>query len=218
MSRAMFSQAQSDLDRGVRDFERRFERSPEMQQALAAERNAYNELNEVRRKALQSTLSDQHYQRLAALRADLHEQIQKGRAAKSLSQDQILAMAQVKLAHANEMHDMETDALSGDQAVRDAQEKLMQAGARVAALRQAKDEAMRHDPELLVARRNVEDARIARLTAEAYLHGTITAAGVALDAFYYARTPYRGYWPTTNYGYGYGYGGYGYSTGGYYGY
>ena len=69
---------------------------------------------------------------------------------------------------------------------------------------QQHDDVQQSDPDLLTARRNVEDARIANLAADAYLTGQTIAAEEGLDGYYWARTPYRGYFPNTIYGGGYG--------------
>jgi hypothetical protein len=80
---------------------------------------------------------------------------------------------------------MEQLALDTDAEAKDAQTKLRQAAARVSDLKTDFDEALRNDRDLLAARRNLEDARVARLTAAAYLKGASIAAEEALDFAYY---------------------------------
>jgi phospholipase/lecithinase/hemolysin len=202
-ARAMFRRAEGELNQAVAEFERRYQNSAEMRQAIADERAAYEALNRARRKALQPIVNDEKYMRLTALYQDLAERLQQGRVTRSIAADEVIAMAQIKLKYASDLHAMEADTLNGDGSVREAQDRLVAAGSRVAALRQRQDDARRADPDLLAARRNVEDARIAQLAADAYLTGQAIAAGEGLDGYYWARTPYRGYYPNTIYG-GYG--------------
>jgi hypothetical protein len=203
-ARAMFRRAESELNLAFTDFERRFDNSPEMRQAVADERAAYESLNRARRKSLQSIINDEHYVRLTALYQDLADRLNQGRATHSISADEVMAMAQLKLKYASDLHAMEADTLNADASVREAQDRLVAAGSRVAALRQRHDDVRRSDPDLLTARRNVEDARVAQLAADAYLVGQAIAAGEGLDGYYWARTPYRGYFPNTVYSGGYG--------------
>ena len=203
-ARAMFRRAESELNLAFTDFERRFDNSPEMRQAVADERAAYESLNRARRKSLQSIINDEHYMRLTALYQDLADRLNQGRATHSISADEVMAMAQLKLKYASDLHAMEADTLNADASVREAQDRLVAAGSRVAALRQRHDDVRRSDPDLLTARRNVEDARVAQLAADAYLVGQAIAAGEGLDGYYWARTPYRGYFPNTVYSGGYG--------------
>ena len=153
-------------------------------------------------------VADERYQRLAALRQDLADRIQTGRADRIYSAEEIVSMAQLKMKYATDMHAMEADALNAEPAVKDAQDRLVAAGSRIAALRERHDDARRNDPDLLDARRNVEDARIAKIAAEAYYNATAIAGDYALDAFYLGRSA-AGRYSNYNYGgdYGYGYGG-----------
>jgi hypothetical protein len=208
---AIFHRAQRDLDSAVREADRRFETSPEMRQALAAERDAYNALNESRRKALQGLVGDEHYQRVAALRQEIHERIQDGRANRTATPDEVLAMAKLKLQYGTDLRAMEADALNAEPSVKEAQDRLVAAGSRVAALRERHADDLRISPDVVAARRNYEDAKIAEIAAQSFLHGSIVAGETALDAFYYARTPYRGYYPGNYDNYNNGYGGYPYA-------
>ncbi len=185
-ARAMFRRAETELSIAFRSAQHDFESSQAFQDALREEKTDYDNLNAARRKALQSLATDRKYQRLAALRADLSEQIGQRRAAHDITQDEIVVMAKLKLSYAVEMRGMEAVALSNDGGdVRSAQDKLVGAGSKVAALRARYDASLRTNPEIVVARRNLEDARIVKITASAYLDGTELSAEQALDYAYY---------------------------------
>jgi len=185
-ARAMFRRAETELSIAFRNAQHDFESSQAFQDALRDEKTDYDNLNAARRKALQSLATDQKYQRLAALRADMSEQIGQRRAAHNITQDEIVVMAKLKLSYAVEMRAMEAVALSNDGGdVKAAQDKLVAAGSKVAALRARYDESLRSNPEIVTARRNLEDARIVKITAAAYLDGTELSASDALDYAYY---------------------------------
>lgn len=183
-----------------------FEASAEYREALRDESAAYADLNAARRKAFQSLASDQRYQRLLALRQDLGEQIRDRRATKTIGQDELVALATVKMGYGTDLHSLEADALSADGGeVRAAQDRLVVAGAKVAAMRAKYDESLRSNPEILFARRNLEDSRIAMLTADAFRHAALVAGAEALDYAYYLHSRAAGQFP---YAGDYGYGGY----------
>lgn len=192
-ARALFRQAESELGQAYRVAQRQFDTSEDYKQSLRDERDAYNTLNAARTKAFASLDGDQKYQRLLGLRQDLAERLQEGRARRVLSPDEVMAMATLKMSYATEMRAIEAGALGNEPSVRDAQERLVTLGQRVSGLRQVFDQSLRDSPEILLARRNLEDARVARLTADAYLRATMVAGSYAMDyAYYLYRTPGSG--------------------------
>jgi hypothetical protein len=185
-ARAIFRRAEIELSIVFRNAQHSFESSQAFQDALREERTAYENLNAARRKALQSLGADLRYQRLAALRTDLSEQIGQRRAAHDITQDEIVVMAKLKLSYAVDMREMEAVALSNDGGdVKAAQDRLVAAGSKVATLRARYDDSLRTNPEIIAARRNLEDAQIVKITAAAYLDGTELSAAQALDYAYY---------------------------------
>ena len=185
-ARAMFRRAESELSMAFRNAQHDFESSQVFQDALREEKTDYDNLNAARRKALQSLVTDQKYQRLAALRADLSEQIGEHRVAHDVTQNEIVVLATLKMSYAVEMRGMEAVTLGNDGGdVKAAQDKLVSAGSKVAALRARYDEWLRSSPEIVTARRNLEDARIVKTTAAAYLDGATLSADQALDYAYY---------------------------------
>ena len=207
-ARALFRRAESELGRAFRAAQREFDRSQDIRDALAAERTAYEQLNAARRKAISTLADDARYQRLLALKADIGEQLAEGRASRSLSPAEILTMATLKMSYATDIRAMEANALNNEPDVKTAQDRLVNAGTRVAELRQRQDESLRTNPDILMARRNLDDARLAKLTAEAFLHAAYGAGVTALDYSYWVNRRALGssgsgigYDP---YGYGYG--------------
>lgn len=198
---ALFRRAENELSIAFRNAEHRFETSAELRDAVVAERDAYTQLNAARRHALQSVVNDEKYTRLQALKDDLAEQIESRRAHHEIMLDELLSLATLKMRYAVDIRLIEADALNADASVKDAQDKLVAAGSRVAALRTRYKESLREDADILAARRNLEDARVARIAAEAYLRSAACASDVALNYSYWLHR--------SGYGYGYGYGDYG---------
>jgi hypothetical protein len=131
------------------------------------------------------------------------------------NEDNIAAMATVKLRVGTDASGMERDALAGNYKVKQARADLATASARVTALRDQFDRQLRDNPDLKRVREDLEDARIARVTAETYLLGADLAAEFALDYSYYLhRWDYSRYGHYYDYGYGYPY----YYRANYYGY
>jgi hypothetical protein len=192
-ARALFRQAESELGQAYRAAQRQFDTSADYRQAIREEREAYTSLNAARTKAFASLENDQKYQRLLGLRQDLGERLQEGRARRSLGPAEIMAMATLKMSYATEMRAIEATALANEPSVRDAQERLVTLGQRVSGLRQVFDQSLRDSPDILMARRNLEDARVARLTADAYLRATTLNGSYAINyAQYLYRTPAGG--------------------------
>lgn len=194
-ARMLFRQAEMELSGAFRAAQRQFELSPEWKQATSAERAAFDALLASRRRATQGLMNDQKYQRLIALHTDAAERLAQGRASKSLSPAEILAMATLKMHYATDMRHMEADAMADEPSVKDAQDKLIAAGQKITEMRAAHEEGLRRNPEILAARRMLEDARIAKITAETYARGTTIAGTIALDYAYWSNRH--------NYGYGY---------------
>jgi chromosome segregation ATPase len=210
-ARALFHLADSELSQAYRAAQKAFDNSAEYRQALREEKDAYENLNGARAKALSTLSSDDKYQRLAALRQDLTERLDDLRSRRGMSQQEIIAMANLKMSYSTEMRSFETVALNNEPAVKQAQDRLVAAGQHVSELRQRYSDSLRVNPEILVARRNLDDARIAKLTAEAYLHAAMTNGSYALDyAYYLYRRPSNNY-----YGGGYYGGDYSYTGGNY---
>jgi hypothetical protein len=204
-ARALFRLADSELGQAFRGAQRQFDNSAEYKAALREEKDAYEALTAARAKALSSLSGDSKYQRLLALRQDLSERLDDLRARRAISQDEVVAMANLKMSYATEMRVIEAQALNNEGSVKQSQDRLVAAGTRLTDLRQNHGESLRVNPDVVAARRNLEDARIAKLTAEAYLYGATVNGSYALDYSYYLyRTPRSGYGSNGYYGTDYG--------------
>ena len=186
--RAMFHRAEKELTDSVRDAQWSFEQSKEYREASAAEKQAYDAYTAERQRALQSVLSDPKYKAALDLRDQLGDQIMHYRAMAKpadIPRDQLLALASQKLQYASEAHAMEIAALDKDEAIHDARQKMVHANSRTSELRAQFDASIRVNPQVLQARRNLEDARVALITAEAYRDAAGAAGSIATDYAYY---------------------------------
>ena len=211
-TRAMFHRAERELDLVYRNAQHSFEQSKEYQDAVAAEKQAVSAYNAQRNKALESVVKDPKYIAALQLRDQVGEKLKRLQAVNKgqLPKDVVVAMASLKLQYASDASAMEADALGKDSSLTDARRKMVEANARVTAMRTDFDNSMRNNPQVLQARRNVEDSRVAYITAEAYLNGAEVAGTLATHYSYYRHRwdglagPNLGYgWGPYGYGYGY---------------
>ncbi len=220
-ARANFRRLEYSLGNAIRQMQYTFDHSHDMIDALKAEQQAWNDYLAARNAALRSVVNDSKYQANVALKHELGEQIAEVRAtydaAKPTEKDAqaghdevkmkaVVNLATVKLNYAQVVTDMEVSALRGDAKVADARSRLMSAGTRVQALRDEFDSSMRSNQELAGIRRQIEDARIASITAESFRGGAVEAANQALDYAYYKNRFTYNLNNAYDYGYGYGYG------------
>jgi hypothetical protein len=224
-ARAVYRRTESALHATVRAQIREFESSAELREALAAEQRAYEALQEARRVALRDVSDDPKYQAMQDLRqnlaqriADCRDSVTVGTTTRLVSTgetprcgpEEMLAIATLKMRVGSEARDMERDVLADNEQVKKARADLAAAGARVATLRAGFDRTLRENDDLKAVRSALEDARIARVTAEAYFHGANRAAGKALHFAYYIHRydynrygyPYYGDYLSYPFGYG----------------
>ena len=187
-ARAIFRRAENVLNSAVRKAVRTFEGSTELREARKAEKDAYESYATARRRALQSVLEDPKYRALMSLHQELSDQISFKRANRAVVErtdkefmEDIMSMATLKVNYASDARAMEQMALAGSTEAKDAEAKLRQAATKASEMKKDFDNALRNDRDLLAARATLEDARIARLTASAYLNGAERAADEALD-------------------------------------
>lgn len=198
-ARALFRRAENALNASVRRAVRTFEGSNDLREARRTEKEAYAAYTLARRRALQSVLEDPKYRAIVSLRQDLSDQINNTRAGRRVVDDRtdrqlmsdIVDMATLKMNYASDARAMEQLALETDSQTLEAQARHRDAATRVSEMKREFDEALRNDPDLLAARENLADARIARLTAAAYLKGAALAAEEALDFAYYLNRYHR---------------------------
>jgi hypothetical protein len=215
-TKAQWRRAESDLNNSIEDIRRQFKHSAELKEALADERDAYEDLKRVQLSATAHLKNDPSYTAAIELRKRLADQIEQYRGKSGTTFEDMLAMATVKLSYSATATAMEAAALAAEPEVASARKRLVGAAARVAELRQQFDEAVRNSPEVMLARKTVADARVAALAADAAYIEAANVANVAFDYAYYLRNnpyPYVNNYPYYNYYGGYGYGGFGYGGG-----
>jgi len=184
-ARALFHRAERGLTSVIHDSQFTYEHSKEFKDAQSAETQAYESYKAARHKALQNVVNDPKYQAILKLRDQLGDDIQRRRANHDINREELLALASQKLQYASDARAMEMQALDQSQELKDARQKLVDASSRVNALRRQYDDSVRSNPEVLAARKNLEDARVALITAEAYLDASRSATALAADYSYY---------------------------------
>jgi hypothetical protein len=220
LTRAQADNAQSALHDVVYQLKEDFEISADLSTAMRNEQAAHDRYNQARDHALAHLNDSAEYQTLKDLTADLNEKLFNLKANPVANKAEIVATAQLKLAYARKLSAMEANALQSDSAVQDAKTKLVDASAKISDLRAQFQRNVRRDPKMLAARKDYQDAQIARATSTALLAGALEARDIALDYAYdlHIHDPYTYrynptyYDPYYNYNYGSGYAtGYGYS-------
>lgn len=197
-SRAVYRRAESSLNNAIRRAKRDFESSEDLQKALAAEKQAYEDYQAARRAALESVVSDPQYLAILSIHGDLTERIATQRqyleseglgnnyfAVHSPAATDLLSLAMLRMNVAGDARMLEQSALEDSEELREARAKLRATADRISKLRKDFDRELRDDEDLAAARAILEDARIARLTAAAYLKGAMLAADEALDFAYH---------------------------------
>jgi hypothetical protein len=214
VARAAVSDAQ--YDRAIADFaavtaglRRQFEYSPEYisaQRELDAAKSAYNDAAAPVTDAL---LRDPSYHQLIEKRTQLEIALSDP----GLDSDQRLDLATRKMQIATSASRMESDALNNDPASHDAKIRLIAAQQTLGDLKANYEASLDSQPELVAARRNLENARINSIGANAYLSGAWITRSDTIDAMQaqysqnQPQNPNYG-WPYAGYPYGwYGWGG-----------
>ena len=203
-ARAMFRRAENDVAAAYRRAQRNFERSKNYHEAVESERNAYDSYTLARQKAMRSLADDSKYKTLLKLRDDIADQLAYRRAQRDISKDEILSMATLKMNYASDARAMEISAVSGDHAVSEARDRMIAASQKSSQMRADFDDSLRDNRDIISAHQNLEDARIALITAQAYLSGSSAASAAALDYAYYSHRADVGRDPYGLYGSGYG--------------
>jgi hypothetical protein len=209
-ARAALRLAEKQLDNIIRTAQLNFEQSSDYREAVAEEQRAHEAYTAERGKALQDVVSDPKYTAALKLRDELGSQISRVRAEykNELPGSVTLTLASQKLRYASDAHNLEVAALEKADTVKAAQARLVAASAKVSAMRQNFDNSVRNNPQILEARRNLEDARLNLAGSEAYLNAASDAAQLATDYSYFrhrwdglASPVYGGAGPYYGYGY-----------------
>jgi hypothetical protein len=204
----MLSELHSTVDRIREDFNY----SPEMVAATREQNEAYLAYDDARRKVLEKLSYDPTYRAMISLVVTLKHKLEDERPGpKPTPEDleKLLATATLKLSYATAASAMEVAALSADADVMQTHARLIEAANKVSVMRADFERQIHRNAEFLAARRNLDEARINRLTAEAFLSGAIDARTVALDYAYYLQRFNQYSYTPSSYGfspYPYGYG------------
>jgi hypothetical protein len=197
--------AQTELSTTVADLRHSFSRSTELNQAQAEERAAWAAFEAARDHALAQLENDETYKAAVELRNRTGAQIQEQRDQSTV--EHMLTMATVKLSFAASTSAMEAASIASDPQVQAARERLLAVGKHLAELNAQFDDAVRGSPQVVQARRQVEDAKIAALATDAAYIEATRVARTALDFSYHIYDyPYPYVVNTPYYSTGYGYG------------
>lgn len=202
---AVARRAQKTLDNAIMDIRRSFLRSPELAAALGREQAAFDELTAARRRAMAGLANDSNYLAALELKGRLAEQIEDAKESKETPLQERLARASLKLSYATTVTAMEASAMAADSRVTEARQKLVAAGKEVSALYQQLDESIRTSPTVLAARKQLDDARVAAIGADALYVEARNVATVAMDYAYFLYGQPYGYAYNTAWNSGYGY-------------
>jgi hypothetical protein len=190
-ARLEHERAQSDLYRWIDRNWNDFTNSREYLDSSANERKAQEAYNRERDRVLRELANDSNYRTLRDLIADISDQMERQRprsvnvSMKPEVMDDMLAMATVKLGYMSQLSAMESAALNADRAVQDSRSALVDAGNRTREMRRNFDRGLRRDSEFLAARGRIDDLRINKIVAGAFLESAINAREIALDYAYY---------------------------------
>jgi hypothetical protein len=184
-ARAMLNRAESELNTTFRRTQSRFEHSEEYSKAAMADKLAYADYVAARQKVLNTLGGDAKYHAIMQLRDELAEKITERRAAKDVSRDEILAMATLKMQYASDARAIETAALSADDNLKAARDKMVDTSRKLSDLKAQFEYAIHDNPELIIARRNLEDARIGVVEACALAQGAAISSNYAVNYSYY---------------------------------
>jgi hypothetical protein len=204
---AELRRAEDDLARSVDEMRRIGNRSPEFKVAVADERIAWEALKAAREEALRDLKHDETYQAAVDLRDRLTAQIAVAREKPQTTIEQLRAMAEVKLSHARTISAMESAAIGADPRVEAARQRLIDAGATLAELREQLSESILADPNFQAGRKAIANAKVAVQAADAYYLESKIVAQAGLNYAYELLAP-RPYIVNQPYGYYGGYGGY----------
>ncbi len=200
-----YFQLQSDLSNATRMLVNKLERDPEYKKALAEETDAWNKMQSAREIALAELQSNDSYVAGNHLRELMNEQLADLHDQEKPDHNRIVATALVKMSYTSDNRRLETQLLNNSSSYQEARKNYISAARRTSDMRDQVALAVAEDDSLRDLRKQIGQARIAHLSTDAYLKGTIDAANIAIK---YARF-HRGYDVYHGSGYrSYDYGGY----------
>jgi hypothetical protein len=184
-SRALLLRAESELNATVRHVQQRFEHSEGYSKAALAEKQAYADYTAARQRSISGLANDPKYRAISQLRDEMGEKLANRRAAKDVSPGEILAMATLKMQYASDARAMEVAILSNDENVRAARDKMVEASRRLSEIKNDFDYSIRDNPECILARRNLEEARLGAVEAAAMAYSASISSAYAMNYSYF---------------------------------
>jgi len=207
-ARWVFNQTLVDLSNATRLLQTQIEQTPEFAKALREEKSAYDSLAEARRSSLASLLNNPAYAGSEQLRQNLSQQIVEAFEVDQPDTVRIEAMAKLKMEYGRENRAIEQSVLERDQAYLSARTQYLTAATAVRDLRQKQSMAVATDENLIAIRRQIAEARIAKLASAAFLNSAVRARDYALNyAEFYVQYDRRRYYAPYGYAPIYGRGG-----------
>jgi len=202
-ARTVFRFAQSDLDAGIHRLGTKFEHSHDFQDALAEEQRTYAEYTAARERAVASLANNARYREALRLRDEMGNQLEYRRANHNASHDELTAMAVLKMQYASDARAIEVQATESNADLKAARAKMVASARKVIEMRNAFDDSLHDNAEVAQLRKNVVDARLAMITAEAYSWTTSFVADASLYYSQYLHRMDQGYYasygPTNGY-------------------
>jgi hypothetical protein len=173
--------AYNRLNRVIREAKRNFERSEEMQDALAAEKRAYQALLDARTDVLAKLARDPDYRAAIRLREEAHQKIAERRSAdENVVPADMVALATEKLTYATAARSREVALTTNNPEIETRLADFQDASARVIRMRAEFDEDLRVQPDVIAAREAHEQARAAHSVAAEYLDSVVRARRIGL--------------------------------------
>ena len=198
--RWQYRQSLIDLNNTVHMMQVQFECRPDYVAAITDERQSYGEMLMARANALGGLKNNAAYIASQDLCKYVSAQIAYERSKKKPDDSKLLALASIRMDFISDNRKLEADALGRDQNYQNCRKRMIATAEKLSQMNTDQQFAVATDPTLIGLRKQFANARIERLTADAYFAGTVQAANAAID---YAR-----YYRRFDYGNGYGYGGY----------
>jgi hypothetical protein len=201
--------AEAQYDRAIADFaaitaglRRQFENSSQYvsaQRELDSARSAYNDAVAPLKDAL---LRDPKYHGLVEKRTQMEIALSDP----GLDSDQRLDLATRKMQYSTVVGQMENNAIDNDPVAHDAKIRLAAAQQAFTDLKSNFEASLDSQPELVAARRNLDNARTNAIGADAYLDGAWITRADTIDALHTQYAPQPA--PNPNYYWPYVYAGY----------
>jgi hypothetical protein len=187
MARAEYRRAYNNLNMTIRESRRDFEKSETMQDAIAAEKAAWQALQQARAEILRELSKDSEYRAAIRLREDMNAQIADIRlntpGSKPPSRE-VVQLAMMKMNYASEARVREQALLQNNPEIDDLRFEFQDASSRVLELRSQFEEELRKSPELAAGREALITARNANLVAAEHLNSVLRARRIALGYAY----------------------------------